>query len=693
MISLQKTYAGNGQRCILDNGDGDYGPTDWMHGLKFSHDGMMLFVGRGNAGSTNANGDRVFRFDLTRPYDISTCNFPVGSAVHATSNLDSGGLQDGSNAGTVSVPSNKNRLRGFDFSNDGKRLFILFGGSGNNHYTRLLEYQLSIAYDLSTIAIVTDAGIRLQNSSSNITPVGNAKGIDFSPDGKRFWVVDHGGNNFPKDITQVSLDVAFSTSSFTIDGTVLQVDEGAAGSSGLQPSGLAFSTNGLKMYTLDDEDEDVLEYDLVCPFNIIAGKCPPITENSLRTGLAEAQIMIAKRTIDHSTKSALNRLKWIRRNKDTQNLSNLNIDFDFNNQMLTTLTKAVKTSATTKKKEEKQQDVFFWSEGSISVGRVGETNISSFKKIGTEAITLGADKFTDTNGIKGLAFRFGANDVDVGMGVSGIDTETFNLTYYSTTPIENDTKSEDIVIGFGKLDLDILTVLDGKHIKANRDGRQIYATSKMKDEIKKDNFILIPSFQADVGHTILDGYTESGTGAIKVENQHIQTLKLRTAMGVVDDLPNKSTFCLDLAKTCFIKKHGKLEYMADLSRSSNFKYTYVSDQTLEFNEKLYSGALHNVNGEIGIDIILPDSLSVFLIYERNQALGTGHTDNIIITIGYLPNKKTNYAFKVAGSENLGSEFKISKNINDFEIDFKLINQDVLKPNTIDEATINLKKVF
>ena len=133
--------------------------------------------------------------------------------------------------------------------------------------------------------------------------------------------------------------------------------------------------------------------------------------------------------------------------------------------------------------------------------------------------------------------------------------------------------------------------------------------------------------------------------------------------------------------------------MADLGRSSNFKYTYVSDNTTDFNEKLYSGALHNVNGEIGIDIVMHDSFSTFLIYERNQALGSGHTDNIIITIGYLPNKKTNYAFKVAGSDDLGSEYKISKNINDFEIDFKLNNQDVLKPNTIDEAMINLKKIF
>ena len=68
----------------------------------------------------------------------------------------------------------------------------------------------------------------------------------------------------------------------------------------------------------------------MCPFNIIAGKCPPVTESSVRTGIAEAQIMIAKRTIDHSTKSALNRLQWIRRNKDNQNLTNLNINFNFN---------------------------------------------------------------------------------------------------------------------------------------------------------------------------------------------------------------------------------------------------------------------------------------------------------------------------------------------------------------------------
>jgi len=519
----------------------------------------------------------------------------------------------------------------------------------------------------------------------------------------------------------------------------------------LRTFGIAFSGMGDKLYIVNDLGpkvagtgaDVVTQVSLSCNYGLVA--CVSDPRSSLGT-----QVQLAKNNISMNTSIIFKRFEWIKRNRNSNNLNNLTASIksdnpllnywvkkfpdkllsvnekvengqsitiglkDINNNKLNNFTTAIKSdnpllnswmdklsekitarkASAKKKTEDKQQDIFYWSEGSIAVGRVGDTNISSFKKIRTEAITLGADKFTDNNGIKGLAFRIGNNNVDVGMGESNIDTDTFNLSYYSTTPLENDTKSEDIVIGFGKLKYNILTVLDGKHMKASRDGRQIYATSKLKDEIKKDNFILIPSIQADVGHTILDGYTESGIGAIKVKDQNIQTLKLRTAMGVVDDLPNESTFCPGVKnKTCFIKRHGKLEYMADLSRSSNFKYTYASDQTLEFNEKLYSGALHNVNGEVGIDIILPDSLSVFLIYERNQALGTGYTDNIIIAIGYLPNKKTNYAFKINGSDNLGSEYKISKNINDFEIDFKLNNQDVLKTNSIDEAMVNLKKIF
>ena len=55
----------------------------------------------------------------------------------------------------------------------------------------------------------------------------------------------------------------------------------------------------------------------------------------------------------------------------------------------------------------------------------------------------------------------------------------------------------------------------------------------------------------------------------------------------------------------------KLEYVADIDRSSNFKYTYVGDGSVLFNDTLHSEALHNINGEIGIDIVLPNSFSIF----------------------------------------------------------------------------------
>ena len=188
---------------------------------------------------------------------------------------------------------------------------------------------------------------------------------------------------------------------------------------------ISFNKSGLKMYVGHDTTDAIFEFDLVCPFNIIEGKCPPITENKDRTGILEAQIDIAKRTIEYSTDSALNRLRWIRRNKDNQNLSNLNIDYNLNipqidNPLLNTLIKKIPEKITAhqasfkKEVDNKKQDVFYWSEGSISVGKVGDTNVSTSKEINANSLTIGADKFTDNNGIIGWALRYGNDHTKVG---------------------------------------------------------------------------------------------------------------------------------------------------------------------------------------------------------------------------------------------------------------------------------------
>ena len=294
------------------------------------------------------------------------------------------------------------------------------------------------------------------------------------------------------------------------------------------------------------------------------------------------RINIAKRTIEHSTDAALNRLKWIRRNKDLQNLSMRNIKLNFSNQMLDSLTEVIQASTTTKEKS-KNKDIFYWAEGTLAFGKVRETDTSSKKKIYTDGITIGADKFTDDQGIKGLAFRFSQNDVIVGSAGSKLDTDTYNLTHYSTTPIKDDSRFLDSVVGIGFLQSNISSVLDGNKLTGNRNGRQIYGTLKLKEEIEKEELTLIPAVQIDLGYTLLSSYSESGKTAMRFDKQSIQSRNLRLSLASVEELNNKKYK---------MKAHGKIEYQANLHRSSNIKYSYISDSSSKFDTELNSGALH-----------------------------------------------------------------------------------------------------
>ena len=667
----------------------DTGPK----GITFNNDGTKMYV----TGTTN---DKIYEYTLTSAFDISTAtyrgffnfngnSFSVkfnndGTKMFTVSYWDTGAAVKEFLLGTpfdiTSISGNgttpettfnfkphDNKPFGLDFNNDGTKMFVT-GNDGDD----INEFSLNVGFDFSE-------GINFVQSKDLTHPMSLATnedepfGIEFNQDGTTMFVIGSKGN----DVNQYSLSTAFDISTLSfVGGLHLNTQE-------VNPSGIAFSASGIKMFIVGDDGDEVNEYHLKCPYNLFKGKCNSITENKVRTGIALGQIEIAKRTIDHSVDTALNRLKWIRRNKDKQNLSNLNIDFNFTNQRLASLTEVIRASAANKKNKNKDENVFYWSEGSISVGRIGDTSISSTKKIDMDALTFGVDKFTDNNGITGLAFRLGRNNVDVGTAGSNLDTDTYNITFYSTSPIESDTKFLNKFIGFGKLSSDLLTVLDGQNLTADRSGHQIYGTIRIKDEIKKNNLTFIPSGRFDIGHTILGSYKESGTGAIEVKKQHIRSKKIRASLAAVEDISNDRYN---------IKRHGKIEYVADIDRSSNFKYTYVDDGSVDFNDTLHLEAFHNINGEIGIDVVLPDSFSIFLIYERNQAIDTGHTDKVHIAIGYLPNKETNYAFTIEGSENLLSKLELKKNINGFNLGFN-IKDDLANSGDYKEANFTLNKVF
>ena len=268
-----------------------------VYDLELSSDGMKFILVTRNNGN-DADQDNAYVYDLSSPYDISSC-----SQSSKTTNLDSSTFTDGSRAGTTSAARGNHRLQGIEINNDGTKLFLLFYDVGTSN-TRIYEYTLTTPYDLSTISLNTNAGIELTFSED----IDNAAGMRFSPNGKRLFVVTHDAGD-ERALIQITLSNPFDTSSFNIDGALAL----NSFSDNTQPRGIAFNSNGLKMYITDDRQtstkDRIKEHDLKCPYNIFEGKCPSITENNDRHGLAIAQIEIAKRTIDHSTDTALNRLK------------------------------------------------------------------------------------------------------------------------------------------------------------------------------------------------------------------------------------------------------------------------------------------------------------------------------------------------------------------------------------------------
>ena len=673
------SFAGDDKKCRLTTSDTTRGPVGRIFDLKFSKDGTKLFVVRG-ANGNNENDDRVFRFDLSSAYDLSTC-----SNQHQTDKLDAAGddnMFNGSNAGDEAAKTSNTRLQALDFNNDGTILYLLVNAYGAGMDDRLLQYNLSSPYDISSMTIDTNEGIALTNTN-------NSMGMYISPDGKRFWAVNHGNT-----VTQFSMSVPYSSSTATLDGEFALRNLGETANFD-QPRGITFSANGLTMYIgtdrtngSDNGGDHVKAIDLICPFNLFSSAdCKTYTSKD-RTAMAEAQAELAKRTINLSTNSALNRLKWIRRNKDKQNLSNQNIKLNFSNNLLSSISQLpispFKKIVATKNNNDSDQKYFYWSEGSVAIGKVGDTSIASSKNINANSLTFGFDKLTEKNGIGGFAFRFGNDETTLNLGESELDTETFNITYYSSAPMKNDNKLIDRIFGIGKIRSDIHTSVDGKKFTADRNGNQIYGTIKVKDELKINNFIFIPSGQFDIGHTLLDKYEENITnGGIIADKQNVRTKNLRATIAVVEDLSNEKYE---------FKRHGKIEYLADIDRSSDFKYKYIFDKETSYSEKLHVGSLHNINAEIGLDIVFPNRYSLFLIYERNQALGSSHNENLHIALGYLPYEGAEYAFTINGSENLLSTLEFKKNVNGLNLSFN-VNDDLTNLGENREANIALNKVF
>ena len=119
---------------------------------------------------------------------------------------------------------------------------------------------------------------------------------------------------------------------------------------------------------------------------------------------------------------------WLRRHRNNDQLSNQNIRLNFSNSMMASLSEMLPVSNKTNEVLDKLSDEWsFWSEGSISFGRAGDTSHSSSKKIDSKGVSFGMDKKISENKLYGYALRYGRDEVEVGSFGTTLDLSLIHI--------------------------------------------------------------------------------------------------------------------------------------------------------------------------------------------------------------------------------------------------------------------------
>ena len=324
------------------------GNTNARH-IAFSDDGTFMFVMRGG----NTGTDYVYRYLLSAPFDVCD-GYTRGSGS------DSSYVLGGSNF--INVNSQQDEGNGLAFSPDGRNMYITGTEDASTD-----QYTLTTAWDLTTA--VHGGTFGFAASSGETGPMN----VTFNNDGTKMWMTGWTQDLIFEYDLSTAWDVTTATYFGEVAGAFVGWDDG--------PSDIVFNPDASKMFVLGATDDKVSEFQLNCTYGIVA--CQDPTSDKDDVASVESQTESAKQLMQHTTYPVLNRMEWLRRNNNNSNLTNQNIKFQFSNEILASLSNLIiptylNNEETTS--ELKASNWSFWSEGTVSIGKIGDSISSSAKK-------------------------------------------------------------------------------------------------------------------------------------------------------------------------------------------------------------------------------------------------------------------------------------------------------------------------
>ena len=405
----------------------------------------------------------------------------------------------------------------------------------------------------------------------------------------------------------------------------------------------------------------------------------PTTDKDV-TGTIDAQNVLVQKTMTEFISTVNHRLRYLRQNRENDNLSETNIKLDFGNTLLTSLAETVQIGNISSGKLI-PDDWSSWSEGKISMTKIGDISNSSSKEIDSHGIAVGFDKKLNDNDLLGFAVQYGQSDTDIGTSGSGIDTKNYNISIYRTKPLDDNNFIQG-TIGVGQIKNDLVRKNGSNTLTGSRDGNQIFGSINYGKTFSKKDFNLTPIGRIDLGYTELDAYTEIGTDALSYDKQTVESGLASLGLEVNDIIKfNQSN----------LKPFGKVEYGLDFSNSSDAKMHYVSDTSTTYTYTQGVNSTHLLSGEIGFNFESKENLLITTSYKRIQGSESEHSDTIKFGVNFKSKRETEYAMKLDGSEDLAAGFDISKNIDGFDLNFNA--EQAFNENGDQEANVSLSRKF
>ena len=651
--------------------------TEQARGINFKPDGTIMYVTNRLGVGTDQEG-QLLQYSLSTPFDISTAT--------KTSHTD---LLGGSGVAVLKYP------HAIEFKPDGKKMFVVSG----DQFARIYQYSLSSAWDSSTAQFETSFHVNKTNEAKLRTLAFKPDGIrmftggpeegnlrsytlstrwdvssasfdyesvdlslshdkfrnvQFHPDGSIMYI----GGNDTHDIHKYTLSTPWDVRTISSDNTTFDLVGGFT-----SMRGFIFAAGFTKLYVVDDAatTSTIIEYSPAC--SIIT--CSDPSDDGDVKAIIEANIELSKRIIKNNTLPIFHRIEWLRRHKNKDNLSNLNAEIDFTNEKISKLVTALKNSKKEVDRSYDSDDWFKWSEGRVSLGK-NKSISSSSRKFNSSGISIGADKIKkeDRDTMYGYVFQYGNDNVDIGNRGTKLDTDTYSFALYGSK-LGKDHFFTNTLIGVSLLDIDQKRVTSySDTLKGNREGQQIYGSFNFGKRIVDEDLNLNSGIKLDLGYTKLKAFREKTIlGNTLADTLLYKEQNIKSALVTIGVLLDKTD--TDRQENEIINHHGRLEYITDLSPSSDAEFYYLSDQATVYNYNVENKSKHNLRIGYGFDVTLISGWSLVGNFERFITNGKGYSNDIYQSIGYVPIDEMKFVFDINNFNNTSLSF--TNNVNGFDI--------------------------